>query len=260
MKRLALFVAYFVLVGFTIPSAPPSMVLDEANKLSPAIEAQISAALLQYEQDSAEGIEVAVAIIESLEGESVETVAEQIFNAWGVGRRDQDNGVLLLVAIDDRAMRIEVGYGLEHRLTDAESGRILDQVLKPAFRSGDFELGIQNGVAAILRATAPPLEGRERIDAINAAIARDNAHQGNNFWFFVQNIIFVLFILFVVVVIWLIVASDGDGGYVYRGSSRSSRSSSSYSSSSSSFSSSSSSSSSSFGGGSSGGGGASGGW
>jgi uncharacterized protein len=91
-----------------------------------------------------------VLTIPSLEGQTVEEVANEVFKAWGLGQAERDNGVLLLVARDDRELRIEVGYGLEGDLTDAEAGRIIRNVIVPAFREGDFDGGVTAGTTAIL--------------------------------------------------------------------------------------------------------------
>ncbi len=92
-------------------------------------------------------------IIPSLDGESIEDLSTRLLEKWGLGRKDVNNGVLLLVAMADRRARIEVGYGLEDRLTDALSRRILEDELFPAFRSRDYAGGIQATCDGIIAAT-----------------------------------------------------------------------------------------------------------
>jgi len=95
------------------------------------------------------GCEVAVAVIETIDGVSIEEYASKLFEKWGIGKKDQDNGLLFLVALDERELRIEVGYGLEGVITDLEAKYIINNVIIPEFKDNDFGRGIHNGVAAI---------------------------------------------------------------------------------------------------------------
>ncbi|MCP4202971.1 MAG: YgcG family protein [bacterium] len=132
-------------------------VTDLADLISAETEARISARVEEFENRT--GSQIAVLTIPSLEGEALEQFSLRVAETWGLGRAEQDDGVLLLVARDDRKMRIEVGYGLEADLTDAESGRILRNILTPRFKAGDFDGGIEQGVDAIVGT----LEGAEVI-------------------------------------------------------------------------------------------------
>jgi uncharacterized protein len=96
---------------------------------------------------------VVVVIVPSLDGEAIEDLAVRVVEKWGLGQKDRNNGVLLLVAFKDRRARIEVGYGLEDRLTDALSRRILEDRLFPAFRHGDYAAGVQATCEGIIAAT-----------------------------------------------------------------------------------------------------------
>ena len=120
---------------------------DQAELLSDAGHARVSAALDGLEQTT--GAQVVVLTLPSLEGESLEDYAIRIVETWALGRAGHDDGVLLLVARDDRKIRIEVGYGLEGVLTDLDSRRIIDFLMVPTFRSGDYEAGIESAVGAI---------------------------------------------------------------------------------------------------------------
>ncbi|MCF8033979.1 MAG: TPM domain-containing protein [Desulfarculaceae bacterium] len=130
----------------TGPGGVPASVGDYA-KIIPANIKQamenLSAELLQKT-----GASLVVATLPSLDGESIEQAAVQLFQKWGIGKKGQDKGVLLLVAPTERKMRIEVGYGLEGVLTDATSGAIRDQYMLPFFKKGDFGKGLLNGAAA----------------------------------------------------------------------------------------------------------------
>ncbi len=121
---------------------------DYAEILSAAAEERITAKLEAHEAET--GNQVAVLTVASLEGDALESFSLRVAETWALGRAGVDDGVLLLVARDDRKMRIEVGYGLEGALTDAQSGRILRNILTPHFRAGDFDGGIEQGIDAIL--------------------------------------------------------------------------------------------------------------
>ena len=117
---------------------------DLADILSAPAEERISQRLANLED--AAGTQVAVLTVPSLEGESLEDFSLRVAETWALGRADEDDGALLLIARDDRKMRLEVGYGLEPILTDAYSRRIIDEVLRPRFRSGDFDGGVERAV------------------------------------------------------------------------------------------------------------------
>jgi uncharacterized protein len=123
-------------------------IVDQANLLSPEQRQRIESKLAQFEQQT--GDQVAVLTIDSLDGEAIEDYANKVARAWGLGRKGKDNGVLLLVAKQDRKMRIEAGYGLEPVLTDLQTKVIQDEVIIPYFKKGDFGGGIEAGVDAIL--------------------------------------------------------------------------------------------------------------
>lgn len=106
------------------------------------------------------GAQVAVLVVDSLDGDTIEDFAVRVFQTWKLGRRDVNDGALLLVARQERRMRIEVGYGLEDRLTDARSRQILDDFIRPHFRDGNFGAGVEAGLDAIVKtiegASLPP--------------------------------------------------------------------------------------------------------
>jgi uncharacterized protein len=133
-------------------------VVDLADVLAPSTEAALVAQLAAYEDSTSN--QVVVLTLPSLEGEVLEPYATRVFRTWGLGQADRDNGVLLLIAVEERELRIEVGYGLEGSLTDATAGTIIRSELVPRFRDGDFDAGVVAGVDAILGAIggtyAPP--------------------------------------------------------------------------------------------------------
>jgi len=125
-------------------------IVDEAGMIPPDARQRIEQKLAGFEQRT--GAQVAVLTVDSLEGDPIEDFSIRVAETWKLGQKAKDNGVIFLIARQERLMRIEVGYGLEPELTDAESGRILDNVVRPAFRNGDFAGGIERGVDAILAA------------------------------------------------------------------------------------------------------------
>jgi uncharacterized protein len=106
---------------------------------------------------------VVVVTLKSLQGYSIEDFGYQLGRHWGIGEKGKNTGALLVVAPNERKVRIEVGYGLEGQLTDAQSRVIIEGIILPAFRQGDFNGGVLNGTAAILRALggSPALGGQQ---------------------------------------------------------------------------------------------------
>jgi len=155
MRRLIVLASGFLLLWVSAGQAldvPPATgyVNDRADMLSPATERKLEEALRAFE--SSDSTQLVVLTIPSLEGEAPEEYSLRVAESWGIGQRDKDNGALLLIARDERKVRIEVGYGLEDRLTDLLAGRIIDLEITPRFRRGDFDGGILAGVEAMARA------------------------------------------------------------------------------------------------------------
>ena len=122
-------------------------VTDLADVISARGEASLEALMESYK--SGTGHEIALLTIPSLGGESIERYALEVAREWKIGSRETSNGALLLVAVGDREMRIEVGRGLEGGLTDAIAGRIIRDVIAPYFKGGDYEGGCRAGVEAM---------------------------------------------------------------------------------------------------------------
>jgi uncharacterized protein len=120
---------------------------DQADLLGDSFETELDGRLRQLEEET--GSQVAVLTIPSLDGDPIEDFSIRVVETWKLGRAGVDDGVLILIVRDDRRMRIEVGYGLEGALTDAQAGRIIDALMAPRFRSGDFEGGVDAAVEAV---------------------------------------------------------------------------------------------------------------
>lgn len=124
-------------------------VTDQAGVLSAEQTAELEAKLADLE--STDSTQIAVLIIPSLEGEPLEDYSERVATAWKLGQKGRDNGALLLVALKERRLRIEVGYGLEPTLTDARSRRIIEDEILPGFRQSDYFGGIYAGITAMIQ-------------------------------------------------------------------------------------------------------------
>lgn len=124
-------------------------VVDTAGLLDAASTQQLDSMLKAHEQ--ATGDQLVVVTVPDLGGDSIEDYGYRLGRHWGIGQKGKDNGALLIVAQQERRLRIEVGYGLEDRLTDAQSSVIINSVITPAFRKGAFADGIVAGVSAMLQ-------------------------------------------------------------------------------------------------------------
>ncbi len=133
--------------GVALPPAPTRWVTDEAGFLSPATRSALDARLATLEQHT--GHQLLVYIDRSTRGEPIDDFAARAFAAWRVGRKGLDDGLVLFVMADDRAMRIEVGYGLESVVPDAIASRVIRDVLVPGFRSGDRDGAVTRAVDAL---------------------------------------------------------------------------------------------------------------
>ena len=146
----------FLAAGFSArayynPGKPAAFVSDYAGVLDASRVSTLANKLSQFNAMTSN--EIAVVIIKSLEGDTIENFAVKLFADWGIGKAKKDNGVLLLVATDDRQMRIETGYGLEGALPDATAYQIITKTLKPAFQNNDYYGGIDQATDEIIAAT-----------------------------------------------------------------------------------------------------------
>ena len=201
MKRLFLFITLFISVCVYSqtesvvpkkPSASEGLVLDQTNTLTPEQEAALEQKLIAYDKSSSN--QIAIVLIPSLNGNSIEDVALEILRTWGVGgQADKDNGVVILVAKNDRKVRIEVGYGLEGAVSDNTASSIIENNLKPNFRSGDYYRGITEAIDEI----------------INAAAGRYTAPEG---YYSKGKGLKTWQLILLVLIIWIIMGAIGRGG------------------------------------------------
>jgi len=162
---LTIYVILFIVVASLVPRPSSLMhsvhaadvpalkgyVNDYANMMSPAVRTKLTNELKEFERT--DSTQVVILTIPSLEGLAIEDYSIKVAEAWKVGQKGRDNGILFIVASQERKMRIEIGRGLEGKLTDLTAGRIIDLVVKPRFKRGDFNGGFVAGVAALIDAT-----------------------------------------------------------------------------------------------------------
>jgi uncharacterized protein len=150
---------------------PESDVSDFAGLLTPAEKAALEARCRELREKT--GAQLAVVTLKSLEGGQIDDFANKLFARWGVGQKDKKNGLLLIVAMDERKSRVEVGYGLEPIIPDVLAGRILDHQLRPQFRQQKYAAGLTAAVNALIEL----VEKGEPAD--REALAAEQADGGN---------------------------------------------------------------------------------
>jgi uncharacterized protein len=160
MKAFKIFLLFFVVVFLSITNLsaqnilakpnPPQLVNDVAGILSPAEKEALERKLVLIDDSSSN--QIAVVILPTLDGYPIEDYATKLFRDWGIGNKKTNNGILLLVAINDRKVRIEVGYGLEGAVPDITANSIIDNDIKPAFRARAYYEGIDKATDDIAKA------------------------------------------------------------------------------------------------------------
>jgi uncharacterized protein len=195
MKKVSLIIALSLLFFSGIASAevqfpsPNGYINDYADILSASNKQQLESITKNLKQNT--GAELAVAIVQSVAPLDSKLYAVKLFEKWGIGEKGKDNGVLLLVALDERRVEIEVGYGLEGVLTDAMCGRILDSFAVPNFRKGEMGEGILQTSQALAKVIA-----KEEI-----AFADTSEETGGLPMFIPAALVLPLIVLFVILII-----------------------------------------------------------
>jgi uncharacterized protein len=152
---LFLWLIFFLLgiqaLALEVPEKPQGRVTDYTGTLSPNEKGTLERKLADFERETTN--QIAVLLIPSLQGESLEDYSIRLAEKWKIGQKGKNNGVILLIVKNDHKLRIEVGYGLEGALPDALSGSIIRNEIAPRFKTGHFFLGIEAGLNAIMAAT-----------------------------------------------------------------------------------------------------------
>jgi uncharacterized protein len=202
------FAALFVVVAtagvHAALSFPPlsGRVVDDAGILSEPAKDKLTAYLAEHEKQT--GNQVVVATVKDLGGTDIADYGYQLGRAWGIGQKGKNNGALIIVAPNSHNVRIEVGYGLEGDLTDAQSKLIIENVMLPAFRKGDYNGGVIAGTVNVLRTLGGNPTGAE-------AIPQPQQNEGSP----LGGIPFILIIVFLVVFgrhLWPLLLLGGLGG------------------------------------------------
>ena len=175
-----------VLAATDIPkfSAP---VVDKANILSANVESALNQSLESFRRAS--GPQVAVLTVSSTGNQSIEDFSVDVARKWELGDKTRDDGVLLVIAFDDRKLRVETGSGIEGELTDVETGRIIDGIIAPQLKAGNPDAAVLNGVSALISELAAAPGETVTIDA---AATSDAQSTGGNIFFTIISFIFFL--------------------------------------------------------------------
>jgi uncharacterized protein len=189
---LAALLCFLAVGAFADIKFPPltGRVVDQTHTLSPQAAAALTDKLAAFEQKT--GDQIVVAIVDSLQGQEIEDYGYQLGRFWGIGQKGKDNGAILIVAPKERKVRIEVGYGLEGTLTDAQSNQIIYQTIIPYFKAGQMEQGIVAGTEAILSALGDQDAAVNAPAAIVSMPVQNQVPQGAHFIAIACVILFVL--------------------------------------------------------------------
>jgi len=159
MKKTIIIFALILLVSQVFALKVPKLkghVNDYGNVLSSSEENRLENYLSNFEATST--VQIALLTIKSLQGENLEDYSMRVADAWKLGNKEKDNGVLLLISMQDKKLRLEVGYGLESSLTDAKSGYIIRNFIVPGFKTGSYFNGIAAGMDAVTGVISDQLE------------------------------------------------------------------------------------------------------
>lgn len=144
------FLGAYTSLAFDVPLRPQSFVNDFTNTLSIEDKTSLETKISNFEKQTTN--EIAIVIIPSLDGDTIENIAQNIFTKWGIGKKDKNNGVLILVAMAEHKTRIHTGYGVEGNLTDIGTSYIQSEIMTPAFRGSNYFSGINGAVDKIIEA------------------------------------------------------------------------------------------------------------
>ena len=194
LTLLAFFTSWMVYSQEVLPRPnPPRLVTDAAGILSEAEKSALEQKLVSFDDSTSN--QIAVVIIKSLQDRPIEEYATKLFRTWGIGSKKTNNGVLLLVAVDDRKVKIETGNGLEGAIPDIIAGEIIRNRIAPAFKAGNYYKGIDEATDALAQAAVGEFK-------VARKKSKSSDDEGSPF--------LVFFILLIVVM--LILASIGGGG------------------------------------------------
>ena len=212
---------WLLILMLLIPSASAvsyptvrGFVTDNANMIDASYEAKITQLAQEIEKEST--VEIALVTVESLEGEEIDIYAVNLFEKWGIGKKDKDNGLLIIVAKEEREAKFEVGYGLEGTVTDSMRVNIGERIIVPNFRNGEYGKGIYESMLVVQEL----LKGNQEVISqysMNQGGGNIEINGNNPEVFAVLFVIlFVLVVVFIVFIAIMNASYRGERGGVYR--------------------------------------------
>ncbi len=185
--------------AFTIPARPnpPRLVNDFANVLSPDENQLLESKLVAYSDSTSN--QIAVVIVPSLDGDIIEQVAYRIGDSWGVGGKNQDNGMVILVAVDDRQVTMQTGRGMEGPVPDITAKKIIENIIVPEFKSNSYYAGLDKATDAIIK-----LAAGEFVDELENKPADEGLPAG------------LIFLMIIIILLILSRRNRGGGGILSR--------------------------------------------
>ena len=171
-------------------------VVDNAHIIDPLVKKSLENILAEHEKNTSD--QIVVVTLQSLQGYTIEEFGYQLGRKWGVGTKEKNNGVLLIVAPNEREMRIEVGYGLEGYLTDAKSKIIIENEIIPYFKKGDYSGGVLNGTKSIIKV----------LNGDYVVTKKRNARNNSTY----EDIFIIVFVLFSIYLIFFGSKGGGSSG------------------------------------------------
>lgn len=213
LSALLLFVCAVVFAAEVVPPPPKQYFNDYAGVVSRETASRLNTTLEQFERDTSS--QLVVAIFPKMQSDSsIEDYTVRVAQAWRVGQKGKDNGAVLFVFVQDRAMHLQVGYGLEGALPDALCKRIIEDIIKPHFRKGDFDAGLTAGVEAIIAAAKGEYKGTGRTAAETTGNALTRLKREIEFRERVETVFAIVLVLFIVFVFMVVRRSVvyGPGG------------------------------------------------
>lgn len=211
MKYRLVFIILFVLgciqlvpAQFDIPEKPQRIgdqtsLYDAINLLSPSQQSALEQKLIRYSDSTS--TQIFVAIISTTNNDDISLVATEWGQKWGIGQAEEDNGIVILLAKDDREIDISTGYGIEYRLTDIMAERIINRVIIPEFKRGNFYNGLDRGTDAVF-------------NALNGEFTNTNTNSGpTRFPIEVLFVLLIFFIIFIIILTKIRGGGNGHGGH-----------------------------------------------
>lgn len=210
IKKLFIFSAFVLFSAFTYPDYT-GYVNDYAGFLSTETKEKINSLLTEVEKKTS--AEIAILTVPDLSSDTIENYAVKVFEQWKIGKKGKDNGILFVIAKEEREVRIEVGYGLESVITDGRAGDIIRKIIIPNFKEGNYEKGIVDAVLIVSNDVSQFYN--IKIDSISSE--QINEIQSRPKWRWIYNLFYLLLIILVISgrlgLFGLLFLSSGRGGY-----------------------------------------------